>query len=158
MMTFRQLPATNTGDHSMTQILSATLKAELKNSRIAANIARSTAEVFAEERHFSGNVQEFGHTFELAVSEAFTNSVNYRDPSIKDITVTIGFEEESNALTASVTDMNAPFNIHPPEPEITEYPEGGFGLLIIWKLMDEVSCSREGQSNVLSMKKFISRP
>jgi len=141
----------------MTVILSATLRAEVANSRIASNIARSTAEVFAEKQGFSGNIAEFGHAFELSISEAFTNSVRHGNPSSDDAVVTLAFESATDALTVRVGDKNTPFNSQPPCPEITKYPESGFGLFIIGKLMDKVTCERDGMSNILTMTKRIGR-
>lgn len=136
-------------------MLTATLRAELANIRIAANLARSSAEVFANTHGFTGNIAEFAHAFELSVSEAFTNAVRYGDPSNADAVVHISIESGPGSITITVKDNNPPFDPAPPTPEIQGYPEGGFGLFIIGKLMDEVKCEHEGGGNTLAMTKHI---
>jgi serine/threonine-protein kinase RsbW len=42
-----------------------------------------------------------------------------------------------------------------PEPDLDEHPEGGYGLYIIRKIMDEVAYSGDGTVNTLAMKKHF---
>ena len=141
----------------MPLILSVDLRADLANTGIAANMARTAAEIFAKEHGVSGNIAEFGHAFELSMSEAFNNSVKYGDYGTDDRVVSIELETEADRLIAKVTDGNHSFNPHPPAPDIQSYPDGGFGLIIIGKLMDVVTYERNAGMNILSMTKFAER-
>jgi serine/threonine-protein kinase RsbW len=93
---------------------------------------------------------------ELAVSEAVTNVVKhaYRDDDR-------GFgllrvETSGDHIQVEVADWGPGFEefllkAGPPGKTSTS----GYGLLMIQKLMDEVSYRREGDKNVLTMRRFL---
>lgn len=139
----------------MNNTVTITLPGELIFTRLAAQTAASVAALVCGECHPKDNNCEFVNAFELAVTEAFTNSSLHagKDKPAPPVTVTFLFEEQR--LTVTMRDGNAPFNIETPEPDIESYPEGGYGLLIIRKLMDTVIYSREGQDNIITMSKQL---
>jgi serine/threonine-protein kinase RsbW len=138
---------------SMNQIVTLTLQADLRYLRIASITACNVAEIFADYTCTAGNIAEFCHAYELSVSEAFTNSVRYADPSQSEKQVTIRFSSDNSALAVSIIDTNAQFNPVTQAPDINSYPEGGYGLFLIHRLMDTVSYIRKDGSNMLTMTK-----
>ncbi len=135
-----------------------TLPAEILYVRFASITAWMLAEIFAESLNAKESAAEFCHAFELSVSEAFTNAVRYAEPPEAEKKITITFSSQSNQLTVSVSDTNAPFKLDTPAPDISSYPEKGFGLFLIRQLMDTVSYSRQENINLISMTKRHSIP
>ena len=130
-----------------------TLPAELCYVRLASLMACKVAEIFAESLNLKLSDEEFCHAFELSISEAFANSVlNAKHPE-QDKSVTISFCADNNKLTASVSDTNSQFNPDSPPPDISNYPEQGYGLFLIHQLMDSVSYTRKDGTNRISMTK-----
>lgn len=140
----------------MKHVISITLNADIAYTRIASQVACATAEVYANEAGITGNIAEFCHAFELSVSESFTNSVRHADTEPGDIS--IEFYTDPNGLTAMVSDSNPEFDPVTPLPDVTLYPEGGYGLFIIHKLMDSISYSRQKNRNILTMTKSAHPP
>jgi len=130
-----------------------TLPAEIRFVRLASLTALKVAELFEESLQIKQSDVDFCHAFELSVSEAFTNSASYADRSKEDNMITLSFSSDNNKLTVSISDSNPPFNPDPTPVDITNYPEKGFGLLLIRQLMDSVSYSREQGTNRISMTK-----
>jgi anti-sigma regulatory factor (Ser/Thr protein kinase) len=142
----------------MNRFISITLQADLAYTRIVSSLAGQVAESFASNAGMTGNIQEFCHAFELSASESFTNSVRYGDPSDTERKITVDFSTVGDSLTVMVTDTNPGFEPHPPAPDIASYPEKGYGLFIIARMMDEVSYSRVEGKNTLSMSKQVLKP
>jgi serine/threonine-protein kinase RsbW len=138
---------------SMNPIVTLTLQADLRYLRIASVTACNVAEIFASMACTSGNIAEFCHAYELSVSEAFTNSVRYAEPSRSEKEVTICFSSDNGTLAMSIIDTNAQFNPITQAPDINSYPEGGYGLFLIHRLMDTVSYTRRDGENMLTMTK-----
>ncbi len=141
----------------MKHAISITLNADIVYTRIASQVAGAAAEVYANEVGITGNIAEFCHAFELSVSESFTNSVRHANHQA-DGDVTINFFTDAKGLTAVVSDTNPEFNPVTPPPDVTLYPEGGYGLFIIHKLMDAISYSRKNDRNILTMTKSAHPP
>ena len=133
----------------MNPIATLTLQADLRYLRIASIMAGNVAEIFADVANFA----EFCHAYELSVSEAFTNSVRYAEPSQKEKQVKICFWSDNGTLTVNIIDKNPQFNPITEAPDINSYPEGGYGLFLIHRLMDKVAYTREDDSNILTMTK-----
>ncbi len=137
----------------MNPIVTLTLQADLRYLRIAAITASNVAEIFADIACTEGNIAEFCHAYELSVSEAFTNSVRYAEPSQEKKQVTICFWSDNGTLVVNIIDNNPQFDPITDAPDINSYPEGGYGLFLIHRLMDKVSYSRIDDSNMLTMTK-----
>ncbi len=135
----------------MKKMITITLNADISYSRAASHAAYDIAEVFAGMIGFSGNIAEYCHAYELAVSEAFTNAVRYGESSDEDKEVTISFSSEGNRLTVCVIDTNAAYSPITQAPDISSYPERGYGLFLIHSVMDSVSYTRSNGTNILSM-------
>lgn len=97
----------------------------------------------------------------VAIEEVFVNVAHYAYPeSNGDMTLHIGFEEESRAITFRMTDKGVPFDpLTKPDPDITLSAEereiGGLGIFIAKKTMDSLSYSYENGENILTMIKKI---
>ena len=98
---------------------------------------------------------------ELAVEEIFVNIASYAySPSVGDASVSCEISDDS--LTASVifSDMGKPFDPLAKEDADTSEEallgrEGGLGILMTKKVMDEVTYSYENGKNILTIKKNI---
>ena len=97
----------------------------------------------------------------VAIEEVFVNVAHYAYPqSVGDVTLHIGFNEGSRAITFRVTDKGIPFDpLKKPDPDITLSAEereiGGLGIFIAKKTMDSLSYSYENGENILTMIKKI---
>lgn len=139
----------------MKSIVTLTLPGEIRFTRLASQTASNTASLFTSTCNAGAGNWEFSHAFELAVSEAFTNAVNYGDrmQGTRDITITFIIEQQK--LTVAIRDTNPPFHAETPEPDIATYPERGYGLMLIRTLMDTLTISRENGENVITMSKQL---
>ncbi len=137
----------------MNPILSLTLQADLRYVRVASLTACNVAKIFADFNCDAADISEFCHAYELAVSEAFTNSVRHAQPSQPETQVTVRISSEHRTLAVCIIDANPPFNPVTQAPDINSYPEGGYGLFLIHQLMDTVYYARENNTNTLTMIK-----
>jgi len=98
----------------------------------------------------------FAHSFELALSEAFTNAVKHSQGSRALSKIIIEFEIEEDALSISVKDRNPRFDpdVAPPA-DIGTCPVGGYGLFLMKQVMDKVAYRREDGWNVMTMSKKV---
>ena len=97
----------------------------------------------------------------VAIEEVFVNVAHYAyGDGEGDMTLGIGFDEESRAITFRMTDKGVPFDpLKKPDPDITLSAEdreiGGLGIFIAKKTMDTITYAYENGENVLTMiKKF----
>jgi sigma-B regulation protein RsbU (phosphoserine phosphatase) len=97
----------------------------------------------------------------VAIEEVFVNVAHYAyGDSEGDMTLHIGFDEESRTVTFKMTDKGVPFDpLAKQDPDITLSAEereiGGLGIFIAKKTMDTISYSYENGENVLTMLKKI---
>ena len=97
----------------------------------------------------------------VAIEEVFVNVAHYAYPeSAGDMTLHIGFDEESRAVTFRMTDQGVPFDpLKKPDPDITLSAEereiGGLGIFIAKKTMDSLHYAYENGENILTMIKKI---
>ncbi len=139
----------------MNRIITLTLPGELVFARFASETAAKAALMLINNCNADAGNWKFTHAFELAVSEAFTNTVAYAQQLSSPQPVSIDFIFESRRLTVTIRDTNAPFSTETPAPEIDSYPERGYGLLLIRAVMDTVTCVRENGANIISMSKQL---
>ena len=97
----------------------------------------------------------------VAIEEVFVNIAHYAYPgSTGDMTLCIGFDEESREITFRMTDRGIPFDpLKKPDPDITLSAEereiGGLGIFIAKKTMDSLNYAYENGENILTMIKKI---
>jgi anti-sigma regulatory factor (Ser/Thr protein kinase) len=137
----------------MSSIITLTLPGEIMFVRLASQTASLLADLVMGENRQESAKHKICHAFELAVSEAVTNSVTHSEEHDAPQLLTVSFEFEPRQLTVSVRDANPPFSIDQPTPDIESYPLHGFGLKIIREIMDKFTYLRDGDSNIISMSK-----
>ena len=97
----------------------------------------------------------------VAIEEVFVNIAHYAyGDGEGDMTLSIGFDEESREITFQMTDHGTPFDpLKKPDPDITLSAEereiGGLGIFITKKTMDAVSYAYKNGENILTMVKKI---
>lgn len=98
------------------------------------------------------------HEIISAFGEAFNNVVLHSYGELPGL-VDIEIEERRDRLVVRLRDSGRGFD---PKrlsaPDLDALPEGGMGLFIILRAMDEVSWYKEGVENVITMAKRIPRP
>ena len=97
----------------------------------------------------------------IAIEEVFVNVAHYAySGGDGDVTLDIGFNEESREVTFRLADQGIPFDpLKKPDPDITLSAEdreiGGLGIFITKKTMDTVTYAYENGENILTMIKKI---
>ena len=97
----------------------------------------------------------------VAIEEVFVNVARYAYKDGEgDVSLTIGFNEESREISFRMADKGVPFDpLKKPDPDITlsadEREIGGLGIFITKKTMDSVEYAYENGENVLTMVKKI---
>ena len=97
----------------------------------------------------------------VAIEEIFVNVARYAYGGGEgDMTLGIGFDEESRTITFRMSDQGTPFDpLQKPDPDITLSAEdreiGGLGIFITKKTMDTVTYAYENGENILTMTKKI---
>ena len=118
-------------------------------------VNRICADIFGSERE--------AFQIELCVVEACTNAIKhaYRNEPGNRVEVVMSLYPDHLDLRIydSGEEMDRKF-LHPPEEDMemrdfSEIPESGRGLMIINKIMDEVSYGKEGRRNVLFLRKKV---
>jgi len=94
-----------------------------------------------------------------AFNEAFNNAVQHGHGGSRDLQVDIEVTLSSGGITIAVADRGSGFDLDTIEaPDLEELPESGLGLMIIKAVMSSVSYHRDGDRNVLTMKKDFAHP
>ena len=97
----------------------------------------------------------------VAIEEVAVNVAHYAyGDGEGDMTLGIGFDEESRTITFRMTDKGIPFDpLKKPDPDITLSAEereiGGLGIFITKKTMDSVTYTYKNSENILTMMKKI---
>ena len=97
----------------------------------------------------------------VAIEEVFVNVAHYAyGDGEGDVTLGIGFDADSRAMTFRMADQGVPFDpLKKPDPDITLSAEerdiGGLGIFITKKTMDTVTYAYENGENILTMVKTI---
>lgn len=97
-------------------------------------------------------------SLQLAIEEAMVNIINYAYPKGTDGTGTLTVTDSNNTLTFVLTDSGIPFDpTAKADPDITmsaeERPIGGLGIMLIKKIMDNVTYVYSNSHNILTMTK-----
>jgi anti-sigma regulatory factor (Ser/Thr protein kinase) len=97
----------------------------------------------------------------VAIEEVFVNVAHYAyGDGEGNMSLGIGFDEESRTITFRMTDKGVPFDpLQKPDPDITLSAEerdiGGLGIFITKKTMDSVVYAYENGENILTMTKKL---
>ena len=97
----------------------------------------------------------------VAIEEVFVNVAHYAyGEGEGDMTLGIGYNDESREITFRMTDKGVPFDpLDKSDPDITLSAEdreiGGLGIFITKKTMDTVTYAYENGKNILTMVKKI---
>ena len=97
----------------------------------------------------------------VAIEEVFVNVAHYAyGEGGGNMSLGIGFDEESRAITFRMTDKGIPFDpLKKPDPDISlsadEREIGGLGIFITKKTMNSVTYAYENGENILTMTKKI---
>ena len=97
----------------------------------------------------------------VAIEEVFVNVAHYAyGEGEGNMSLGIGFDEESRAITFRMTDKGIPFDpLKKPDPDISLSAEereiGGLGIFITKKTMDSLTYTYENNENILTMIKKI---
>ena len=98
---------------------------------------------------------------EVAIDEILTNiSLHAYAPGSGNIDIDYSLEEDQRLFTVIITDEGVAFDpLAKEDPDVSlsekERPIGGLGIYIVKNVMDEVTYSRVGNKNVLTLKKTI---
>lgn len=101
---------------------------------------------------------EVAYAVNLALDEILTNTISYgyADDEPHQIEIIVSLEVE--ALVIVIVDDSAAFDLsNAPTPDIgaslEERPLGGLGLFLVHQMMDSVEYRREGERNIVTLKK-----
>ncbi len=107
-------------------------------------------------KNYQGNRRELAYHLNLVLTEALANVIchaNDFDPD-KDVRVTISASDQD--ITIKVFDQGQGFDLETlAKLKARGSDEGGRGIQIIFKLMDQVRYIQEGGNNVLEMTKHL---
>ncbi len=97
---------------------------------------------------------------DLSLDELLTNTIGYGYQDTEEHEILVKFVLLNETLTVEIHDDGIPFNpLERPEPDLTqgveERPIGGLGIHLVRKTMDAVDYRREGNYNILTIKKNI---
>lgn len=105
---------------------------------------------------YTGDREEFAYHLNLVLTEALANAIchaNACDPS-KEVRVSITASERD--LIIRVYDQGQGFDLQRlANAKLEELAEGGRGVKIIFKLMDQVNYLKNGSGHVLEMTKHL---
>lgn len=106
--------------------------------------------------YYRGDREELAYHLNLVLTEALTNAIchaNACDPS-KEVKVSIAVTDKD--LIIRVFDQGHGFDLNNlANLKVKDTAEGGRGVQIIFKLMDQVKYSKQGRGNVLEMTKHL---
>lgn len=100
----------------------------------------------------------------ICADEIATNIASYAYPSGNgSISVAVTFDATQNELEVVFSDHGVPFDPLRHQPPDTSAPienrdAGGLGILVVQRMMDHVEYRRDGDRNVLTLKKRASCP
>lgn len=105
---------------------------------------------------FHGNRRELAYHLNLVLTEALANAMRHANDCDPDKEVRVSISASDQDLIIRVFDQGQGFDIRAfAKLKAKTSDEGGRGIQLIFKLMDQVDYLREGDSNVLQMKKNL---
>ncbi len=125
---------------------------------------------FSELQSLGRQIESVGHALNLskrclfeinlALDELFTNIISYGFNDGNEHRIEVSLSAEDEVLSVVIVDDGVAFNPTvrqtPPLPEaVDDCRVGGLGIYLIKNLMDEVCYRREGEKNILTLKKKL---
>ncbi|MCH9049943.1 MAG: SpoIIE family protein phosphatase [Proteobacteria bacterium] len=108
---------------------------------------------FAEERGFP---EDLKHKMSVIIDDLLNNVISHAFPEGGEHEIEVRAEQVGNRLTVTITDDGIPFN-----PLLSDTPDisltledrevGGFGILLVGKMADDISYHRRIDKNVLTL-------
>ena len=122
---------------------------------------QNVQDFIAEELEACGCPMKAQFQIEVAVEEIFVNIVSYAyRPEVGEATIRCAVEEEPLQVTIQFLDHGKPFDPLAKEDADTsgdalEEREGGLGILLVKKSMDDVRYAYENGKNILTIRKRL---
>lgn len=96
----------------------------------------------------------------LSLEELFTNIISYGFKDDREHLIKISLVVENDIMRMRIEDDGIPFNpMDAEEPDLNcrldDCKVGGLGIHLIKQIMDEIQYKRDGDLNVLLLKKYI---
>jgi sigma-B regulation protein RsbU (phosphoserine phosphatase) len=140
--------------------MSDTLEIKLKNKVSELDGLSQTLREFGQ-RH--GLASKVIHDLNLAMEEILTNIISYGYTDNREHEVKVRLSAQLGEVSVEIEDDGQPFNpLEAPEPDITKPLEerkiGGLGIHLVRKLMDSLEYKRQGERNLLTIKKKTGEP
>ncbi|MFA6050999.1 MAG: ATP-binding protein [Methylobacter sp.] len=105
---------------------------------------------------FSGDREALAYHLNLVLTEATANAIKHATSTNPEDTVRITIHIEENELNIKVYDHGQGFDLeNVPLPDFDNPKEGGMGIFFIRTLMDSVTYTRQGDCNVLEIRKYL---
>jgi len=105
---------------------------------------------------FSGDREALAYHLNLVLTEATSNAIKHANTNDPKDTVRINIDIQEQELIIRVYDHGQGFDLEAIDnPDFDHPKEGGMGLFFIRKLMDSVSYKKQGDSNILEIRKSI---
>lgn len=107
-------------------------------------------------KSYHGNRRELAYHINLVLTEALANAIRHANDFDPDKEVRVTISASDHNLIIKVFDQGQGFDIAKlANLKVQESDEGGRGIQIILKLMDQVRYIQEGDCNVLEMTKHL---
>lgn len=107
-------------------------------------------------KSYHGNRRELAYHINLVLTEALANAIRHANDFDPDKEVRVTISASDHNLIIKVFDQGQGFDIERlAKLKVQESDEGGRGIQIILKLMDQVRYIQEGDCNVLEMTKHL---
>jgi sigma-B regulation protein RsbU (phosphoserine phosphatase) len=138
-----------------TKKMSEELEIKLNNKVSEIGRFNQTLTEFARRHGLAPNVV---HDLNLALEEIITNIISYGYTDDREHEIRVRLSVQPGEIKAEVEDDGQPFNpVEAPEPDTTKSLEerkiGGLGIHLVRKLMDQIEYKRQGDRNLLTIKK-----
>ncbi|MFA7077930.1 MAG: ATP-binding protein [Syntrophomonas sp.] len=124
----------------------------------------------AEIERLAEIIEEYGKThnispkiifgINLSLDELITNTINYGYKGDKEHRIGVQLTLTPEEIEVEISDDGLSFNpLDQPPPDINQSiedrPIGGLGIHLVRKMMDQVKYQRQGDKNILTMKKRL---
>ncbi len=106
-------------------------------------------------KSYNGNRRELAYHLNLVLTEALANVINHANNCDPDKEIKISISASDKDLIIKVFDQGEGFDIEAlAKLKASTGDEGGRGIQIIYKLMDQVRYFRQDNENILEMTKY----